>query len=187
MNFLRSILAAILAIFGVKPKPAPPTVPMFEGQGGQIPVQPVVSRHLDTPVKSFEEMTEDDWHAWLATLDPLTRGQYPTWAEKQRRDKYIRDAALAGGPDRNLFDMNQANGFLAHPSTQSGVAYAFTYTPRPGWAIRVMPYAGSQILKVNGKYLTSTYAIIENPPVDGVILLEVGFVGERYAVQYAPR
>ena len=151
------------------------------------PVEPR-PRLAGTPVKSFEEMTREDWDAYRETFVPSTRVYLPTWEQKLARDKQIRDtAAMGAGPDRADFDMNELNGFLAHPPTENGKPYAFTYPPKPGWAIRVMPYSGSQIKVVNAKEITSTYAIIENPPTDGVIVLEVRFVGERYAVQYAPR
>ena len=151
------------------------------------PSQPM-PRLAGTPVKAAEDMTREEWEAYRNTFVASTRGFIPTWEQKLARDKAIRDAAVAGaGPDRDGFDMNQANGFLAHPPTLSGESYLFTYGSKPGWAIRVMPYAGSQILKVNGQAISGTYAIIENPPVLGGIILEVEFVGERYTVQYAPR
>ena len=149
------------------------------------PVQTAAPQAQPTFVKAFESMTRAEWDAWRNEFVASTREFIPTWERKLEIDRMIREAAAQPGVNRVGFDMNLKNGFIAYPSVASGEPHAYTYPYVKGHVIRVIPLTGSQVLSVN-KQKVHLYAVLENPPADGSMVLEVEYIGAGFAVTYQP-
>jgi hypothetical protein len=104
--------------------------------------------------------TEAGWNAYRDSVVPTTRAFLATWEEKVKRDAQIA-ANQRPGVDISGFELKAPN-YNTVNTLVNGQSYTF-HVGKAG-TVTVAPYAGNQLLKVNGQKVIHA-ADIHNVPV----------------------